>query len=176
MKFSPVHIASAFAVCLALGACAKETPARPTGKALSCEASQTGSVTAQGAWLREQQDASAMTAGYFSLCNGTMAPVTLTGLSTPAAGVVELHETSRDEAGIVSMAPTGAITLQPGERVVFEPGGKHAMLMALPAPVASGAKSVFTLEFADGSSISVEAVAKSAVEAASEPTGEHEGH
>lgn len=173
MNFSPVLFTIACAAALA--ACAREEAA-PAAKALSCEASATGAVTADGAWLREQQDPGAMTAGYFSLCNGTMAPVTLTGLSTPAAGMVELHETSRDENGIVSMAPTGDITLQPGERVLFAPGGKHAMLMGLSAPVASGDRTTFALEFADGETVTIDAVAKSAVEAASEAPSEHEGH
>jgi len=159
---------------LVLAACAKETVA-PTAKALSCEAKEGGAVTADGAWLREQADQSAMSAAYFSLCNGSMAPIVLTGVSTPAAGMAEIHETSRDENGVVSMAPTGAIELAPGERVVFEPGGKHVMLMSLAAPIASGDHSSLTLEFADGSSIDVEAAAISLVEAA-KPDQDHGGH
>lgn len=170
MKISPALIA-----LIALAACAREE-APAANKALSCEASETGAVTADSAWLREQKDASGTSAAYFSLCNGTAAPVKLTGLSTPAAAMAHLHETSRDANGVVSMAPVGEITLQPGERVVFEPGGKHVMLMNLSGPIASGDHADLTLQFADGASIAVEAVAKSNVEAATMGESGHKEH
>lgn len=172
MKISPALIA--LIALIALAACAREEA--PAAKALSCEAGETGAVTAEGAWLREQKNASGMSAAYFSLCNGRAAAVTLTGLSTPAAGMAHLHETSRDASGVVSMAPAGAITLQPGERAVFEPGGKHVMLMSLTGPIASGDHAELTLQFADGSSIAVDAVAKSNVEAATMGERGREGH
>lgn len=159
---------------LALCACSGEKAAAPQqGKALSCETSETGAVAATGAWLREQKDATAMSAAYFTLCNGAMTPATLTGVSTPAAGRAEIHQSSRDENGVVSMAPAGEIILAPGERVLFEPGGKHVMLMALAAPIASGDHAALTLQFANGASIVVDAIAKSNVEAA---MNDHEGH
>lgn len=169
-----MRLTAALFCILALAACARDNkPAEeaPAAKALSCAASEGGAVTATNAWVREQKDASAMTAAYFSLCNGSMAPVTLTGLRTPIAGMAEFHETRRDENGVVSMAPTGDILLAPGERVVFEPGGKHVMLMALPAAIESGAIAPLEFDFADGGHVSVDAVARSAVEAASDSTG-----
>jgi copper(I)-binding protein len=167
-----MRLTAALFSILALAACAREPQTdAPAGKALSCAASEGGAVTASNAWVREQKDASAMTAAYFSLCNGSMAPVTLTGLRTPIAGMTEFHETSRDEYGVVSMAPTGDIRLAPGERVVFEPGGKHVMLMALPAAIESGTTAPLELDFADGGHVSIDAVARSAVEAASDGAG-----
>jgi copper(I)-binding protein len=154
----------------ALAACA-EKAAAPAGKALSCEAREGGGATASDVWVREQKDPTGMSAAYFALCNGSMSEMTLTGLSSPAAGLVELHETTRDANGVASMAPAGAIVLKPGERVLFEPGGKHAMLMSLAAPIIAGEKTSLVLQFADGSTVSVDAVAKSAVEAAG-----HEEH
>lgn len=161
---------------LALAACAREQETgSPAAKALSCAASEGGAVSASNAWVRAQNDASAMTAAYFTLCNGSMAPAILTGLQTPIAGMAEFHETSRDENGVVSMAPTGAITLAPGERVVFEPGGKHVMLMALPSAIESGTIAPLEFNFADGTKVSVDAVARSAVEAASDSAA-HNDH
>lgn len=141
-----------------------ETPAAE--KALSCAANEEGKPMASGAWIREQTDATGMTAAYFTLCNASMAPLTLTGLSTPAAGLVELHNTARSAEGVVSMAPTGDIVIAPGELVVFEPGGRHAMLMSLTGPIKAGDASSLTLQFADGSAIDVEAMVHSAAEAA----------
>ncbi len=167
-----VFFLSLFAIA---SACARQPADAPAPKALSCEASENGSVTVEGAWLREQKDATAMSAGYFSVCNGTMAPVVLTGAATPAASVVELHETTRDAAGVVSMAPAGDIELKPGERVVFAPGGKHAMLMGLAGPISSGDEFPFILEFAGGAPVETIAVAKSNVEAAADADS-HGGH
>lgn len=154
------------AFLLTLAACSAQAPAPPAAKALSCEASTTGAVTADGAWLREQKDINASSAAYFSLCNGGTAPATLTDLSTPVAAIAMFHQSSRDEKGIVSMAPAGEITLAPGERVVFAPGGRHVMLETLRGPIASGDHAELTLHFADGATIAVDAVAKSNVEAA----------
>lgn len=164
--------AAALLSLLTFAACARQEAAAPGAKALSCAASEDGAVTADGAWVREQADASAMSAAYFTVCNGTMAPVTLTGLSTELAGMVELHETSRDANGVVSMAPTGEITLAPGELLVFEPGGKHAMLMGLPAGIKAGDRATLNLQFADGSTVTAEAVARSAAEAAGGRSGD----
>lgn len=159
-----MKISSALVALLAFAACAREAPPGP--KALSCDPSATGGVTADGAWLREQKDISASSAAYFSLCNGAMAPATLTDISTPAAAIAMIHETSRDDKGVVSMAPVDAIALAPGERVVFEPGGKHVMLMSLSGPISSGDHAQLTLHFADGAAIAVDAVVRSNVEAA----------
>jgi len=155
------------ALCVLAPACARE-PETPAPKNPSCEARDGGAVSVEGAWLREQKDAAAMSAGYFTLCNGSLSPVVLTGLSTPAAGMVEFHESSRNEAGIVSMGPAGEITLRSGERVVFAPGGRHAMLMSLAGPIASGDETLFEFEFADGSILQTTAIAKSNVEAAAQ--------
>ena len=163
-----------FVALLGLGACAKREAPPPAGKALSCEAGPDGAVSASGAWVREQQNPAGATAAYFTVCNGAMAPVVLVGLSTPLAGAATLHETTRNEAGVVSMAPMGEIALAPGERILFAPGGRHAMLMDLKGPIAKGETATLTLDFAGGLKITVDAIAKSAVEAAQE-TGGHEG-
>lgn len=152
------------AVLFALGGCAQ--PEAAAAKAAVCAASEGGALEIESAWVRAQEDAGATSAAYFTACNAGMAPVTIQGLSTPAAAVVELHETTRDANGVVSMAPMGPITLAPGERVAFEPGGKHAMLMGLSAPIVEGAAATLTLELAGGATVSAEAKAVSAVEAA----------
>jgi hypothetical protein len=157
---------AALAALLVLAACGETEVSYTEADAADCAAAEGGRLTIENAWVRAQSDATGMSAAYFTLCNGGTAPVTVEGLSTPAAGVVELHETTRDANGVVSMAPTGPITLAPGEAVLFEPGGKHAMLMNLPAPIAEGATTTLSLDLAGGGKISAEATAKSAVEAA----------
>lgn len=155
------------AAALLAAACARTgSDGHEKSAASACTAAEGGVVTIENAWVRAQSDASAMSAAYFTVCNGTLAPVTIEGLTTPTAGIVELHETTRDANGVVSMAPTGPITLAPGEAAVFEPGGKHAMLMSLSDAIGEGSTTSLTLELADGATVTAEAKAVSATNAA----------
>jgi hypothetical protein len=155
---------------IALVACAKEE-APAAAKALNCAASEDGKVEASDAWVREQGDAAGASAAYFTLCNASTAPATLTGLSTGIAGRTELHESTRDANGVVQMSPLGVLTLAPGERVIFEPGGKHAMLLDLVAAIGADDAATLTFQFADGSTLDIVAPSRSLTEAVS-----HEGH
>ena len=157
------------AVFIALAACGDREVALPDGRAGAaalCEAAEAGALSARGVWVRAQTDQSAMSAGYFTLCNRTKAPVVLTGVSTPAAGISDMHETTRSENGVVSMAHIDDVTLQPGDSVVFEPGGKHVMLMSLLRPIEENEVVPLTLQFADGAILNIEARAISNAEAA----------
>ena len=164
---APLFLAAA----ILAAACARtETSGHEGSAASACRATDGGAVTIEKAWVRAQSDAGAMSAAYFTVCNGTLAPIIVEGLSTPVAAIAELHETTRDDRGVVSMAPTGPIALAPGEAAVFEPGGKHAMLMSLPAAIAEGSTTSLTLELAGGATVTAEAKAVSATDAA---THEH---
>ncbi len=155
------------ALAFALGACGRPDGAiEPAGAKPACAPGPNGAVTVENAWVRAQSDASGMSAAYFTLCNGSAQSVTLDGISTPLAGLVELHETVRDPSGIVSMAPTGPITVAAGETLIFEPGGKHAMLMNLAAAIAEGEIPTLTIELAGGQTVPVEAAVISATKAA----------
>lgn len=69
-----------------------------------------------------------MAAGYLTLTNYSDQPVVITGASSPDFGKVEIHET-RIEDGISRMAALESVTIDAGQAVRFEPGGKHLMLM-----------------------------------------------
>ncbi len=148
-------------------ACGNGAPGNLAPKAAACAASAEGSVRVENAWMRAQADLGGMSAAYFTVCNATLESVTIGGIAAPVAGRVELHETSRDAAGIVSMAPTGPIVLEAGEAVVFEPGGKHAMMMNLNAPIEAGSTQSLTIELADQERVSVDAKVMTAADAAS---------
>ncbi|HBK91334.1 MAG TPA: hypothetical protein DDZ68_06660 [Parvularcula sp.] len=153
------------AALLALAGCGRaDTPATP--KAANCTISEAGALRIENAWVRTQKDVSATSAAYFTLCNAGTAPVTIEAITTPAAGIVELHESTRDANGVVSMAPIGLLTLMPGEQVTFEPGGKHAMLMNLAAPIAEGTTTVLALKLTGGGAVTTEAKAVPATRAA----------
>lgn len=153
------------AFTLAVAACAREEA--PVAAA-PCPVA--GAVSIEEPWLRAQPDQAAMSAVYFTLCNGGAEPVSVASLSASVAGMVEAHETVTDASGRKSMQPLEKLSIEPGERVHFKPGGSHLMLMDLKAPIAAGAVATITIGFSDGSSVSADAVAKSPADAA------HEGH
>ena len=69
-----------------------------------------------------------MSAGYLTLHNNTDAGITISKVSSPQFGAVEMHET-RIENDISRMVALGELTVPAGSSVAFEPGGKHLMLM-----------------------------------------------
>ncbi|MEZ5921339.1 MAG: copper chaperone PCu(A)C [Parvularculaceae bacterium] len=167
MRLMPI-LAPVSAGLLLLSACAKgdHEAVVHTETASNCSAAAGGAVTATGATMREQLDTEAMSAAYFTICNGSEDAVTIDDVTTPVAGEVELHETSRDAEGRVSMHALGELTLQPGEEVVFKQGGKHAMLMDLQQQLKSGETAPLTLHFSNGDKATVEAPIMSPTEMA----------
>jgi copper(I)-binding protein len=69
-----------------------------------------------------------MSAGYLTFTNNSAQSITLTHVTSPQFGAVEMHE-SVVEDGMARMYPLGDLTILAGTTVQFEPGGKHLMLM-----------------------------------------------
>ena len=67
-------------------------------------------------------------AGYFTLRNNGAAKATLTGVDTPACGMLMLHK-SDDKGGMSSMEDVKSVDVPGGGQVQFAPGGYHLMCM-----------------------------------------------
>ena len=87
-----------------------------------------GHLVVENAWIRNAPPGTAMMAGYGVLHNIGDAPVTVTGAESADFGSASLHK-STNSNGTEHMQPLGDITIKPGERVTFAPGGNHIMLM-----------------------------------------------
>ena len=68
-------------------------------------------------------------------------------MSTPAAGMAQVHETMSDASGMTGMQPVAAVDVPAGGQVKLEPGGYHIMLMDLTKPLAAGDSIQLTLVF-----------------------------
>jgi len=80
----------------------------------------------------------------------------LTGVSSDAAAMVQLHNHTMDDAGVMRMRRVeGGIPVGMHETVTLAPGGLHIMLMNLVAPLRKGETLDLTLEFEDGSTVDV---------------------
>ena len=85
-----------------------------------------------------------MSAGYLTLQNNTDGTLTITRVVSPQFGSVEMHESVLED-GVARMVRLDELEIGAGEKVTFEPGGKHLMLMRPVADLDS-----VTLEFYAG--------------------------
>ena len=70
----------------------------------------------------------------------------LVSVSSPAAGLVEIHEMAM-EGGMMKMRALKGIDLKPGATVELQPGGYHVMLEDLKQPLKQGEQIPVTLTF-----------------------------
>ncbi|MDQ1901107.1 copper chaperone PCu(A)C [Paracoccus sp. WLY502] len=98
----------------------------------------------------------------------------LTGVSSDAAEVVELH-THAEVDGVMKMQKVeGGIAIPAGSEHALARGGDHVMLMGLTKPLAEGDTVALTLDFGDCGTHPVEAVLDN--DRAEESHGGHQGH
>ena len=104
---------------------------------LSACATAFGQVQVRDAWVRPALPGQNATGAFMSLLSADGAR--LLGVSSPAAGVVEVHEMVMDGT-VMRMRPVPALELPAGKAVELKPGGYHVMLMDLKRPLAVGEK------------------------------------
>ena len=94
----------------------------------------------------------------------------LVGVSSPSVRWIELHETSMS-GGKTKMKQHKEIEFPSRGELVFEPGGRHAMLFGISSKVKAGDKIPLTFSFNVAPPITVEAPVVAAAEEA--PHGGH---
>ena len=112
------------------------------------------SIAVTNAWARATPGAAKTGAVYVTLTD-TGQPDQLTGASTPAADMAELHET-RNMNGVMQMRPVPELALELDKPVTFAPGGYHVMLMGLKQPLKQGQSFPLTLTFAHAQPVTVQ--------------------
>ena len=105
-------------------------------------------VTVKDAWIRGTVQAQKATGAFMTLTS--KAPARLVGASSPAAGVVEIHN-MKMENGVMRMFPVSGVDVPAGQSVKLAPGGYHVMMTGLRKPLAAGEKVplILTFEMAD---------------------------
>ena len=97
----------------------------------------------------------AKVAGVFVTVENTgTQPDRLLSVSTPIAGVAELHQMSID-AGVMRMRSVAALDVRPGEKLQLKPGGYHVMLSKLRQPLKVGDMFPLTLTFRNAGAVEV---------------------
>jgi len=113
-------------------------------------------VTVEDPWGRPSPTSTSNAAFYMQL-DGAGEDDVLVSATSPACGVVELHETQMSD-GVMSMQhlPEG-IPVPAGETVALEPGGLHVMCMGVTSPLTVGEMIEVGLEFENSGSMTIEA-------------------
>ncbi len=122
---------------------------------LAATASAFAQTTVKGAWVRgtvAQQKASGAFMHITSAAGGKLVSV-----SSPVAGVAEIHEMAMD-GNVMKMRAVPALELPAGKAVELKPGGYHVMLLDLKQQLKPGETVALTLtvEGKDGKRETVE--------------------
>lgn len=119
-------------------------------------------VKVDDAWVRATV-APQKTTGAFMQLTAARA-VKVVAVSSPLAGVVEIHE-MKMEGGVMKMRAVDALPLPAGQAVALKPGSYHVMLMGLQRPIKAGETVPLTLtvegEHGQRSTVLVKAEARS---------------
>jgi copper(I)-binding protein len=112
-------------------------------------------VIVQDAWARPGfvGDNSAV---YFVLKNPTDSPDNLIGAESDNAVMAEIHLSTMDSEGIMSMERQDLIVIPANSTLEFSPGGLHVMLVSLLKDLSPGDSFPLTLEFQRAGDITFE--------------------
>ena len=89
------------------------------------------------AWVRSMPPGAQVSAAYGMLMNHSDQTVTLSTVSSEISGTAEMHEVIA-EGDQRRMAELESIKIAPHETLIFEPGGRHIMLLDIAAPPVEG--------------------------------------
>lgn len=99
------------------------------------------------AWARPSPMMDLAGAAYMTIDNDSDVDDALVGASSPAAAAVELHLSSMDEEGMMSMQPVSEVALPAQAEAELKPGSYHLMLIDLVEPLELDSELEITLEF-----------------------------
>ena len=114
-----------------------------------------GTVIVSDAWIRLPAAKSRPGGAYFRMEAGSEG-TRLVGVSSPSARWIELHETSMTGSR-TKMKQRKEIEFPSRGELVFEPGGRHAMLFGINARVKPGDRIPLTFSFNVAPPVTVEA-------------------
>lgn len=140
------------AASLSLGACGQQE----NGNVTNGLPGGAGSMTVRNAKLVLPPVAGNPAAVYFDLSNDGIDPKTISSVSVEGAEMAMMHDVI-DEDGVKRMVAMEPLTLELGDSVSFERGGKHVMAMKLDGNVKAGDSVEVTLSFANGEALPFQA-------------------
>lgn len=104
-------------------------------------------VSVTDSWVRAAVRGQKATGAFMSLT--AKESTRLVSVSSPVAGVAELHEMKMDKDVMKMTALGNGLELPAGKTIELKPGGYHIMLMDLKSPVTADSAVPLTLTFQD---------------------------
>jgi periplasmic copper chaperone A len=104
-------------------------------------------VDVRDGWVRQSVPGQSGTGAFMKLTAPT--GTKLVGISTPAAGVAEVHEMKMEGDTMKMRELPGGLDLPAGQTVELKPGGYHVMMMDLKQALTKGSTVPMTLRFED---------------------------
>ncbi|MGL4978018.1 MAG: copper chaperone PCu(A)C [Plesiomonas sp.] len=84
----------------------------------------------------------------------------LVSVSSPLADKTEMHQSSTNAQGVMSMQAVAQIAIPAKGTMILQPGGLHIMLLNLHQALPEGTTVPLTLTFDNGQQINIDAMAK----------------
>jgi len=133
-------------------------------------------VTVTDAWARATVQGQKATGAFMKITAKDNAK--LVGVSSPVAGVAEIHEMKMDKDVMKMAALPNGLDLPAGKAVELKPGGYHVMLMDLKAPLAKDSTIPLrlTVQDAKGVKSTVELKLWVGMQAPAMPSHDHTTH
>ena len=103
-------------------------------------------LSVTGAWARATPPGTPGAAVYLGIDNTAGEADRLLAISTDRAGSAEVHTIIHD-GDLAMMRRVDPPQVGAGERILFEPGGTHVMLMGLKSPLAEGQSLTLVMNF-----------------------------
>lgn len=139
------------AIGLALVSCGSDDAGDE--QAATTASAATPGVSITGPWSRQPAEGQDRSAVYGVVTNNGDEAITAVGASVQLAERVELHETTMNDEGQMSMSEKeGGYQIAPGKSLTFEPGGPHIMLFGIDPAMYPDSVAV-SLEFDNGETL-----------------------
>ncbi len=97
---------------------------------LSCSSLADEMLHWRDAWVRSLPPGTAVTAAYGSLMNHGSDTVTIVNVTSTTGTEAQMHDVIAD-GDQRKMTQLNSVDIAPGESLVFEPGGRHIMLLGV---------------------------------------------
>jgi copper(I)-binding protein len=142
--------AVAVALSLALGSvgAADEEDAMEDMDSMDSMEQMEQGLNVRHAWTRQSPMMDLAGAAYLVIHNNSDVDDSLIGASSPVAEVVEVHLSSMDDEGLMSMQQVQEVPIPAHGDAVLKPGSYHIMLINLVEPLTEGTEVEISLEFA----------------------------
>jgi copper(I)-binding protein len=133
-------------------------------------------VTVTDAWARATVQGQKATGAFMKIT--AKDSVKLVGVSSPVAGVAEIHEMKMEKDVMKMAALPNGLDLPAGQAVELKPGGYHVMLMDLKAPLTKDTTVPLTLTLQDAKGVksNVELKVLVGMQAPNMPRHDHTTH